>query len=325
MAHNLDNYFYAMLKKALIIVLMVFFAACQEKDTHVLLESEKLIPGFSSGSGMTFFENRIYAVGDDDPYFWILDRKGNLLDTILIVESPYLVDGRIKKSKKPDLEAVAIVQTLDGEKLLLFPSGSDLEKRVTAYVFDSKSKKIQELDVLPLFKAMLQILDRENSINIEGLASDQEHLFFFNRDNNSVFRMKQSDFTDYFLHQNNEPLNLEIFFYDLPEFEGQTATFSSAEKISNTEFLLFSASTEATDNWIEDGEVGPSFIGLLNLRNMEISFCHPVTTKEGSHYIGKIEGIIGHNDENGKLSITAITDNDDGKTMFLQLSTRVKL
>jgi hypothetical protein len=314
-----------MLKKALIIWLFVCFAACQEKDTPILLQSEKLIAGFSSGSGMTFFENRIYAVGDDDPYLWILDTKGNLVDTILIVDSPYLVDGRIKKSKKPDLEAMAIIRAPDGEKLLLFPSGSDLAKRVTAYVFDPKSREIQALNVLPLFQVMLQMLDKEQTINIEGLASDQEHLFFFNRDNNSVFRMKQSNFTNYFLQQNNEPLNLELFAYNLPELKGQTATFSSAEKIPNTEFLIFSASTEATENWIDDGEIGPSFIGLLNLRNMEISFCHPVTTPEGSLYIGKIEGIIGHYDENGKLSITAITDNDDGITLFLQLSTRVKL
>lgn len=314
-----------MLKIALILGMMLVFASCREKDAPILLQSEKLIPGFSSGSGMTFFESRIYAVGDDDPYLWVLDNNGHLLDTILILETTHLVDGRIKKSKKPDLEALAVIQTPEGEKLLLFPSGSDLEKRITAYVFDPRSKEIEQLDVLPLFEAMLHKLGKEQNINIEGLASDLEYIFFFNRDNNTVFRIKQSDFTGYFLEQDNSDLNIEVFYFELPDFKGQTATFSSAEVIPNTEFILFSASTEATENWIEDGEIGPSFIGLLNVKTMQISFCEPITRKEGTHYIGKVEGVIGWRNERGRLNITAITDNDDGKTLFLQLSSKVQL
>ena len=75
----------------------------------------------SSVLGAEYHHGRLFVMGDDTNYFFILDKEGEILQKIQLFESPYV--GRISKNEKPDLEAMCIME-LKGKKYFLL-LGSD--------------------------------------------------------------------------------------------------------------------------------------------------------------------------------------------------------
>ena len=85
-----------------------------------LLDFKKL-DNFPSASGIEFYEDRIYVVGDDAKDLLVLNKKWNKPGVIHLFDSE---DARISKQQKADLEASAVIHVNKKPYLLLLGSGS---------------------------------------------------------------------------------------------------------------------------------------------------------------------------------------------------------
>ena len=70
-----------------------------------LLDFKKL-ENFPSASGIEFYDDRIYVVGDDAKDLLVLNKKWNKPGVIHLFDSD---DARISKQQKADLEASAVI------------------------------------------------------------------------------------------------------------------------------------------------------------------------------------------------------------------------
>ena len=99
--------------------------------------------------------------------------------------------------------------------------------------------------------------------------------------------------------------------------EGFSAGFSAACSF-NKDYFLFCATVEKVNNWVDDGAVAGSYIGLADF-NGKVKFITPLKDN-GKMIKQKIESIeIKDRKENGSLDIYAIADNDDGKSTWYLL------
>lgn len=282
------------------------------------------IPGFASGSGMAMLGHTYWAVGDDDPYLLQLDAEGAEVSRSTLWDPKAIVNGRIPKPVKPDFEAVAVLPQEGDTVLVIFGSGSKPPQRDvlivatpgedgTAHPFSEKFYR--------WFRAAAQ-LDAQG-LNLEGAALWEEKLILLNRNNNTMYRIPLAGFQDFLTTGDTDALRAEAQTYDLPDIEGHRATFSGAASLKDTQLLLFSASVEVTDNSIDDGKILGSFVGMLDLSSGPDSAvpCARLVYADGSPFTGKLEALEGRQQENGKLRVVGITDNDDGTTQWIEIET----
>lgn len=262
----------------------------------------------------------IYAVGDDDPFLWMLSADGGIREKRALWDSGTVKNGRIPKRIKPDFEAVTPFPLHSDTVLIVFASGSKSPQRDVLMLVDLRNGGRAER--LPADTAFFRKLRAEVTphLNLEGAAFRSGELILLNRSDNRMIRILQSEFSEFLNSGKVDPLTFEVHRYALPVLSGDSATFSGASVMSDGRTLLFSASVEATKNAVDDGKIRGSYTGILDLARPE----NPpvialVTTKNGRPYLGKIEAAEGLFLDDGSIAVTAITDNDDGTTQFLKL------
>lgn len=311
-----------------IIAAACIFTACTANQNAIeptaALISEKLIPGFASGSGMALVGGKYYAAGDDDAYLHILDRDGEVLEKIQIWDTADIVDGRIRKPVKPDFEAVTALPFEGDTALLIFGSGSISPQRDVLMLLNPHSSRSPErLPADTAFFAWLRTAADlgKKEVNLEGAAFRKGELLLFNRHNNELYRIPGKGFRNFLTSGTTDDLTLERRRYVLPDIGGDSARFSGASILSDGSTVLFCASVELTDNAVDDGAVKGSFIGTIDLDKAvsEPEFCARVVRPDGSPFRGKIEAVEGSRDVEGSLIATGITDNDDGTTYMVKV------
>ncbi len=110
---------------------------------------------------------------------------------------------------------------------------------------------------------------------------------------------------------------MQIQKFVLPVIDGFTASFSGACTYKKDHFL-FSATVEKTSNWVDDGEVAGSFLGLAHINGSVIQVV-PLKNKDGKMIKEKIESIEWIKSSNKESLIYAISDNDNGKSTWFIL------
>ena len=104
-------------KHVVICVALFFTMNCGNPSR---LERVSDLTDYSSGSGLAYFNNRIYLIGDDMGYLMVTDTAFQMVDTIRLSSNT----GRIPKESKPDLESGACIRLKKTPFLLLLGSGS---------------------------------------------------------------------------------------------------------------------------------------------------------------------------------------------------------
>ena len=326
------------IKKIVSIKLILLLASCgsvyEEKDTDTnenlvnsfhsfICNDYKKIPSFSSGSGMDFYNGFFYLVGDDDPFLVKVNTSGKINQKWEIWDSSAAKSGRIPKKIKPDFEAISVFPCKNDTLLLIFGSGSKSPNRDVILSFNTKNEEVYPLNGEQFFAWLKTTAQLSNSeINLEGATFIENTLYLFNRHNNEVYAIPQQQMERFISDQNTEELTLERYHFELPVFQGDTARFSSAASINGAHTILFSASIETTNDWEEDGAILGSFIGKIDLKNLQdkIPFCVPVFQNDSTRFEGKIEGVHGFVGKKNELTIYFITDDDDGTTGWGRIS-----
>lgn len=280
------------------------------------VETYQKLKNFASGSGMAFYNNHFYIVGDDDPYLAKLNEDGDILQRFQLWDTIDVQNGRINKKVKPDFESISLFPYEQDTLMLIFGSGSKSPRRDVILSFKPKEEKLDTLngkDFFSWLKKTAGLTDKE--INLEGSAFHKGSLFLLNRDNNELYKLAESGIKSFIENGSTDDFSLEVFKFNLPEYKNETARFSGASILGNENKILFSATIETTDNWKDDGKILGSFMGEIDLDdlNNQTPLCHPVFTDDNTRFKGKIEALHGII-KNETLGIYFITDDDDGTT-----------
>lgn len=315
-----------MLKYTPFIAAIIFLTACSgdKPDSTAELKSEKQIPGFASGSGMTRLGGKYFAAGDDDAYLHILNEGGDVLEKHRLWDTANVVEGRILKSVKPDFEALAAFPFDGDTALIIFGSGSKSPRRDV--VMTARPNSLADAARLPADTAFFAWLRGAaglgiKELNLEGAAYRNGELILLNRHNNELYRIPEKGFRSFLTSGTTDVLSLERRRFILPAIGSDSARFSGASVLPDGSALLFSASVEVTSNAIDDGTVKGSFVGTIDLDGVGNAplTCARIMRPDGSPFRGKTEAAEGRRNPDGSVSVIGITDNDDGTTYLVKI------
>lgn len=159
------------------------------------------------------------------------------------------------------------------------------------------------------------------AFNIEGAALVGKQLLLLNRGGNQVFSLSWEAFLKHILEEGPLP-SVVVTPLELPSFGQLKPMLSGACNLDDGR-LLFSVSVEDTPDWISDGEVMGSGIGLLDVSKKDkvvLLALAPLQLPDGSIPKLKLEGLHAGADSNGVLQVVGVVDNDDGGSTLLQIN-----
>jgi hypothetical protein len=309
---------------------MEFFIDNMQKTQAVTSEiiQKITLPGIRSASGIEVLEGRLFIAGDDSAWLYELDNKWQLVRKIPLFDSPNSGGEGIPKPLKPDLEAITSFPW-KGEMLLLVIGSGSKKNRQDAFLVHPQTAEVRQFALTGLYDGLraLEGVVGGRRLNVEGLAVAGQELVFLQRGNvsgtNAVVSYLLDDFASWL--EGNGPLPLpRVRVFTLPTAEGYPAGFSGAATLpSRPRLLLFTASVEATDDEILDGEMLGSFIGAIDLDSTgpETMVVSPIT-EHGIAYRGKVESISVLEETGEGCTALAVTDSDGGDSELLHLQIR---
>ncbi len=275
---------------------------------------------YPSGSGIAFFNNHIYLIGDDTGYLLIVDTALNKSDSIKLIESQ---QKRIPKDSKQDLEAAAVVPVNKSSAVLLIGSGSLDPYRSNAWLINPHTKQKTCISLKTFYKRIkAQGIDE---LNIEGITAIPGGIVLANR-GNKTFAKNHLIFTakEFWNYQDSAAIKIiKVGTYtDTAFFNG----VSGLEYSKKTDRLLLTVSTENTYNSLADGAIGKSYLWIIN----DISSKKRLTAINPNRIIDlaaldkrfaghKIESvcIIAENRKETELVLAA--DDDKGTTVLFKI------
>lgn len=275
-----------MKKYSILILLISVLFACNEdekkkkiKNTNKKLSLEILdrqkIKGASSLSGFEAIDSHYFAVSDNTAFLYKISQN---LDTLYSKEILNIANDSgviIDKSQKPDFESLTYVEINGKKELLIFGSGSkspqrnilirtgiELEDSVKAYKLDDFYNSILQQSDLP----------KEN-LNIEGVVVDRNKMYLFNRGNNAVWEIDFNEFINYIEQMGNGQIpKFKEYCISLPIYKKVQAGFSGATMMKGSSKIIFTASLEDTENWIDDGNVLGSYLGVIEIDKLKTGY-----------------------------------------------------
>ncbi|AHM63255.1 hypothetical protein D770_25050 [Flammeovirgaceae bacterium 311] len=305
-------------------VLLMNVQCMQKPETSILsVQNTLILSDIPSGSGLAVVEDSIYLVGDDSPFLFQLDRQHVVRGRHLLLQQ-WADSVRIAKSSKPDFESITLADWEKEPSLLVFGSGSKSPERDSLLVLPLKAfHNPKRYSLTALYDAICQKegIGRE-SFNIEGAVVAGNDLWLFNRGTNSIIVAELASL----IQAVKRPavvnsLKMEVHPHQLPQIAGKQARFSGACHLPGTDLIFFTASVEDTENWIDDGEILGSLIGVLDMNApAQANSAHWwLTDKNGNYLPEKLESIDVLESREEGLILLAVSDNDLGNSVLFEL------
>lgn len=280
----------------------------------------KQLKDFPSGSGIESFDNKIYVVGDDAKDILVMNKNWKLKETINLFPSDTL---RIAKAFKADYEATTIIQVNKIPFLLILGSGSIEATRNKGMLINLTSKAIEEIDLSIFYNRLKQSGFEE--LNIEAVALMGDKLILSNRANklrpNNRIIVTSDDFWK--KQHTADIFNIKI------EWEQKTENFMALSGLTysyQNDWLIFTASTEDTNNAIDDGLIGDSYLGVIEnisrkigRSRLKLNSLFNLTKLDKAFKGHKIESVCIQADKEHRLKLHLVADNDKGDSHLFKV------
>jgi hypothetical protein len=298
-------------------------SSCANADyipLQVMTVQQTLLDSIPSGSGMVMQKDSLYIVGDDAANVYKLHILSKAYTKIPLDDaSGYRLDRRVK----PDYEAAVVVQYKGKDYLLALGSGSMSPHRDSLLIMNMVTVEQAKISLAPLYGAFRKVSGKDTEINIEGIAIAGNNAYILNRSKGYVYRMNRDELMSYIFSPSYTLPAFKTYQVKLPEKRGLTAGLSGACKLDEGR-LLICASLENTPNATTDGEVRGSYIGILDVSNdkeIKLEAIGMVRDGKRKKLKEKVESLVylGKDNEN-KIRILAVADNDNGTSKLLELS-----
>jgi hypothetical protein len=289
-----------------------------------LVQKRITLDKIPSASGIEYLNDKFFVIGDNSPWLFELDADFQLERQYEIFSTEDLENNVIPKPKKHDYEAMTAIKWSGDSALFLFGSGSKSPERNSGLLirFDMQFNLVN-YDLTNLYKQIKEKAKlKDEELNLEAAALLNETVYLFNRGENKLISFKQGDLEE-FVTGIKSSIKIKVTTIELPEINGVKAGFSGATADPKNNRLVFTASVENTDNWIDDGAVLGSFIGII-----EIEKLHPhykpksclISDKENTLEL-KVESIELLSNENKEFK--CVVDSDGGNSELLQLEIKI--
>ena len=279
--------------------------------------SRQELPSVPSASGIEIIDGAIYLIGDNSPFLFQLDSNYSLKEKIEIVSAGEAANGIIPKSVKPDYEAMATAKQENETVLLIFGSGSKSPERDSLLIIHPRSNKADHHSLTGFYKEIKATANlTSEELNIEAAAIRNNTLYLFNRGKNVIIECSFSELMNHLTKKSKSPA-LKSYRIMLPASDKWKAGFSGAT-ISNDK-IVFTASVENTINWIDDGEIIGSYVGIMPLDELKDNYspaCFPIREKNKVLNIkAESVAVLSHVDNN--IDLLLVTDSDGGASEII--------
>jgi len=284
--------------------------------------SKHLLEGVPSASGIEMVDNAFYVICDNSPWIFKLNNQYEIVDKFQIVPVNELVDGIIPKTAKPDFEAITSIKWGPDTMLLVFGSGSKSPERdVMVSARCAAKAEIKTYSLERFYENLKEAAKlRSEELNIEAAVFRDNELYLLNRGINLVMNYPMEDFKEYLEGKRISP-KPGIYRFNLPKVNGIEAGFSGAAIIPNEDKIVFTASVENTSNWIDDGQVLGSFVGIIDLKELgedSKPACVQIMN-EGKPLHIKVESLtVPRGSVDNEIHLLLVTDSDGGNSELIE-------
>lgn len=279
----------------------------------------KELDDFPSGSGIEFFNDRIYIIGDDAKDILVTNKKWKKPYVLQLFEH---AEKRVPKKEKADLEATTIIEVDKQPHLLIAGSGSK-EKRNQTILLNLETEEVFYFDSVAFYNRLTTA--GMATINIEGAATVGDRLVFVNRghkkspDNHLVV-------TTIDMIKKPDTASFQLYKVELPETK-DVVGISGITYAPYNEMLLFTTSTEDTDNAYDDGSIGKSYLGIITNayrkigreKKMKITTLLDLAEADKKFKGCKIESVAVQSERDNSMKLHLVADNDNGKTYLFKV------
>jgi hypothetical protein len=314
-----------MLKLCTFLLLSCMQSIFTNNSGKVTAEKVVLLDKVPSGSGIAVVNGAVFIAGDDSPWLFKLNEQWEVINKYLLMKDFVSVD-RIPKGQKPDLEAIAEAEIEGEPHLFIFGSGAKSPERDWLYDINlSDMKKVKNYSIKPFYNKVLEVTGlSQEDLNIEGAVVAGEKLYLFNRGRNNVIVTHWKVFYEYLIDKKSvDELQLKSYIIQLPSISGIQAGISGACAIPGSNKILFTATIENTSNWIDDGEILGSYVGVLDTKQLEsgkVENISIITNNNGEPLKDKVESIAFlKKGKDRTIHALAVADNDNGTSKIIEL------
>jgi len=303
--------------KSLVYSFIIFSISCNSNKVEV--EIKQL--SYPSGSGIEFYNERFYLIGDDATSLLQLDKNFNITDSIILIDS---LHGRIPKETKPDLEGITVINEKENSRLLIIGSGSLKPYRNIVCLIDPVTKQTSVFRVDSFYQRLsnegLEIL------NLEGICAIPGYIIFNNRGNKAYQKnyliLTQNDFL-------NNQSTIPVYIIQINTKE-DTAGFKGVSGLAyapGSDKLILTVSTEDTRSAYEDGTIGKSYLWIIDnisakIKNDTISPNRIIDLETiDRRFSGeKVESACVISEKENTIFLALTADNDKGNSTVFKIS-----
>ena len=298
--------------------------------TKIVLLKSLLLNKFPSGSAINYYNGKLYLIGDDANSMLILDTDYQEVDSVKLFDYS---GKRIPKAEKTDFETAVLVNVNDKIHLLILGSASRKKREkgilIPLPVADDSFPEPQTFSNAEFMKRVK--MQGIPEINIEGATVIGDHLILSNRGNSAnpenhlIITEK-----DFWIRQNEAALSVlqVVMPLNIKEVPG----ISELCYVASKDMLLFTMSSEATDNAYDDGVIGDSYIGWVNgihqkLLGPDIMLDGLINLSDvNADFKGeKIEGVCIESATDNELILHLVADNDQGESRLFNVILSVQV
>lgn len=311
----------------LLVAVFIIGACNSNKIMEIKIVDRLKLDQIPSASGIERINGHFWIIGDNSPWLFELNDKFILLNKYEIFSTDSLDGNTIPKKRKHDFEAMTQITWERDSAIFIFGSGSKSPERNWGKLIQfGKNIQATQYDLSKLYEQIMEEakLDEEE-LNIEAAAVLGDKLYLFNRGKNKLISISTKDFYR-FLKDEKQEVKIKAITIDLPTIDGVQAGFSGAFADEKNKRLIFSASVENTSNWIDDGAILGSLIGVIKVSeayNHYTPVCHIIMENE-SPLLVKVESVSGKTIEKDKLTCLVVTDSDGTDSELLELEIELK-
>lgn len=307
--------------KHLCFIITVLTTGCNMKDARfdVLITENYVVDSMSSGSAIAVDGDSVYIIGDDVNYLAVLNIKDR--STKRIMFNATASSERVSKPLKHDFESCVTGKINDRNYLVAFGSGGISPMRDSVFAFDAVSGKNFISSLGSFYKAVSAKAGlNSGGLNFEGAALCGKRLLLFNRGKNFICVVPWDQMTDYIFHTDTVIPSFVIIPVQLPVVNGFQVGFSGACTLDEHS-VVFTASLEETTNFIDDGEVKGSYIGILDLHNETATITQftQLRDERNSIVLDKLESVDIIKQTDSSITAIAVADNDNGSSKIFML------
>lgn len=298
-----------------LVIIILIFTSC--KSDNSVLTNVIHFPAYPSASGIEYYNNKFFIIGDDATQLLILDSNLTTSDSMRLYDG---IEKKLPKEIKSDLESASLT---DDNRLLILGSGSKAPYRFKGWLIDPNKKSKDSLQLDTFYQRLA--LNGIKELNIEGATAIPGHFVLSSRGNKG-YRKNHLIITDNRFWEKQSQCNINTM---LSGINTDSSTFSGISGMAfsgKSDLLILSVSTEDTHNTIDDGAIGKSYLWFISnfsskrrWKAVNPTKVIDLSTIDPRFKGQKIESVCITKETSDFLHLVLAADNDNGSSTLFKV------